>query len=192
MVVWLPNKSAKVVGDALKTTIEFNTPGETRLNSLRTDAGTEFFNAYADRVVYKPLGVNHYRAQKEPGASVVERFNQTLGRVIAKYITANPKTTQGHLRQLLPHFVQSYNSTRHSSVRQTPAELHHNAFQRGEKNGIELLKEAARGVERTPEEKLKDSKQVLAGSYATTELGRNSWDSTKISKKYLNKYLRKK
>ncbi|ELT92287.1 hypothetical protein CAPTEDRAFT_203951 [Capitella teleta] len=57
-------------------------------------AGTEFFNAYADRVVYKPLGVNHYRAQKEPGASVVERFNQTLGRAIAKYITANPKTTQ--------------------------------------------------------------------------------------------------
>ncbi|ELU07557.1 hypothetical protein CAPTEDRAFT_188063 [Capitella teleta] len=71
--------------------------------------------------------------KKEPGVSVVERFNQTLGRAIAKYITANPKTTQGHLRQLLPHFVQSYNSTRHSSVRQTPTELHHNAFQKGEK-----------------------------------------------------------
>ncbi|ELT92291.1 hypothetical protein CAPTEDRAFT_203955 [Capitella teleta] len=69
-------------------------PPHARLQVARRDAGTEFFNAYADRVVYKPLGVNHYRAQKEPGASVVERFNQTLGRAIAKYISANPKSPE--------------------------------------------------------------------------------------------------
>lgn len=174
-------KDGRTVGEALKDIISENVPPHTRLNGLRTDAGKEFFNTYCKREVYTPLGINHYRGQKEPGAAVIERFIRSLASVMAKYVTGRPGVTQSELLDLVPAFVDSYNRTVHTAIRQTPQSIHDHAFERGSKSGVEILQEAAKGEEdANPDEEDAHNRQTLAGLYQSTTLGRykqpNPWD----------------
>ena len=181
MVRVLDNKEGKTVAEALRSIIDENVPPYTRLNALRTDAGTEFFNRHCKALVYKPLGINHYRGQKEPGACVVERFIGTLARVMARYVSRHPSITQAALLARVPDFVDSYNRTKHSAVRQTAQPLHDEAYERGSKSGIQILREVASGAgDLTPEEDEAHKRRTIAGLYLSTSLGRNKdpnpWD----------------
>lgn len=181
MVRVIEKKDGQTIGEALKDIISENVPHHARLNGLRTDAGKEFFNTYCTKNVYIPLGINHYRAQKEPGASVVERFIGTLARSMAKYVTTDPSKTQAELLALVPSFVDSYNRTIHSTIRQTPQSLQDHAYERGSRSGLEILEGVIDGSGKQSEEQdLADNKQTIAGLYQSTALGRNKlpnpWD----------------
>jgi hypothetical protein len=172
MVRVVRNKDAKTIGDALLDIIRENVPANVRLNSLRTDAGKEFFNRYCTEHVYKPLGINHYRAQKGPGASVVERFNRTLTTAMSKYATHKLNITDQELLDLVPHFVHAYNNIRHSTIRQKPQDLHDAAYKRGDAaDPLETLRRAAKGegIEREAEA----TNEALVRMYKATTMGRN-------------------
>ena len=187
MVKVLPNKTGKVVGDALREMITKYVPPHTRLNHLRTDAGKEFYNAYCKKV-YKEMGVNHYRAQKEPGAAIVERVIRTLQESLSKYITHNPGLTVQDLTESVQGMVDGYNHSVHSMNKSTPASMQEHAYARGSKSGVEILQEVGQGGEGTvadsPEdvskEKEGDKRLMLAGVFQSTTLGRNKkpnpWD----------------
>ena len=181
MVRVIERKDKVTVANALKDILKENLPPNIRLNALRTDAGTEFFNRYNAKEVMGLFGINHYRAQKEPGASVIERFNRTLANAMTKYITSRPTATQAELLACVPDFVHAYNNTVHSAIRQTPQSLHDHAYSKGSKSGVDILKDiAADREQKTPEEKEGDAKQGLAGLYQATSMGRNKkpnpWD----------------
>jgi hypothetical protein len=160
-------------------------PPHVRLNALRTDFGREFDNRVCQRVIYEDLGIYWYPAQKEPGATLVERFNRTLASTMTKYVTANPTTTQSDLLGMVQDFVDSYNNTVHTATRQTPQSLQDHAFERGSASGIDVLRDVAAGGSRSvtsnpAEEEAKDVRQTLAGVMQSTRLGRykkpNPWD----------------
>jgi hypothetical protein len=191
MVRVIKNKDAKTVGNALLDVIRENVPEYTRLNHLRTDAGTEFFNTYCQNKVYKPLGINHYRAQKEPGAPVAERFIRTLAERMTRYIDHYTGTTQAELMEKVPQFVDSYNRTIHTTNRQCPHDMQMHAYDRGSKSGVEILQDVAAGGPGTvapdtapladvKEELEGDKKLNLAAVFQSTTLGRNKrpnpWD----------------
>ena len=174
----IPTKDARTVCAALLDLITTYVPPDVRLNALRTDFGKEFDNAVCRREIYEDLGINWYPAQKEPGAAIVERFNRTLATAMTKYVTANPTTTQSDLLNMVQDFVDSYNRTPHSSIRQTPASLQAHAYERGSRSGIDILREVAAGGGEEVDEG--DIKQEIAGVYQSTTLGRNKkpnpWD----------------
>jgi hypothetical protein len=97
---------------------------------------------------------------------------------MTKYVTANPTTTQSDLLNMVQDFVDSYNRTPHSSIRQTPASLQAHAYERGSRSGIDILREVAAGGGEEVDEG--DIKQEIAGVYQSTTLGRNKkpnpWD----------------
>lgn len=134
------SKTAKELKRAFGKILAEGIPAETRLDNLRTDAGTEFFNAEMKKF-YKDNGINHYRAQKEPGAALIERFIRTLGDKFERYTTANPQSTQADILAHLPGFVAAYNASQHSATRTTPDNIHDNAFETGGKNAEQILQE---------------------------------------------------
>ena len=191
MVRHLPNKTGKVVGDALRDLVREYVPDHVKLNALRTDQGKEFLNAYCKKNVYKALGINHYFAQKEPGACIVERVIRTLMTVMQKYVTENPGISHADLMTALPDFVSAYNGSVHTTNRQKPQDMQDHAYKRGNKSGLEILQDVAEGGEgivasetASPAEVVKEKEgdrgRDLAALFQSTTLGRNKrpnpWD----------------
>ena len=105
MVRVVDRNEPKAVAEALQSIIEENVPQHTCLNAIRTDASIEFFNRYCRERVYKPFGINHYRCQKEPGASAVGCFIHTMTRSMTRYVSRHPNTTQAQLLAMVQDFA---------------------------------------------------------------------------------------
>jgi len=118
------SKQPKDMAPALLEILQDGLPENIRLNALRTDAGTEFFNQHMKRRVYQPHAINHYRAQKDPGAGIVERLNRTLGDRLERYRTIYPNASEAQLKQCMQDLVSSYNDKWHSTIQKTPNEMH--------------------------------------------------------------------
>lgn len=169
----IKSKTPKAVKEAFTKILERALPDGVRLNGLRTDAGTEFFNRLMKKEVYEPNGINHYRAQKPPGAPCVERLNRSIGERLERYRTAFP-----HVKDLTPMvqpLVDAYNNSWHSMLRSTPEECHRTAFEQAEKGVDTLLTEAGGGMS------LPEKQNEVVSTYLHTELGRNKephqWDT---------------
>lgn len=134
----LLNKNGPTMVKAFTAILDRALPDKVQLDNLRTDAGTEFFNR-GMKALYTARGINHYRAQKEPGASIVERFNRTLGEKLARYATHNPHYGQRELVDVLPQVVEAYNNTTHSATKTEPTTLHEAAYTTGGKGIKEVL-----------------------------------------------------
>jgi len=87
--------------------------------SIQTDHGTEFTNQIV-RDYMEKSGVRHFFTwNPEIKASVVERLNRTIKEKVWRYLTY--KNTFRYV-DVLQHFVNAYNNTRHRSIRMTPVE----------------------------------------------------------------------
>ena len=168
----LRDKRPGTMRDAMLRILERGLPTTAvRLNALRTDAGNEFFNRLMRYQVYEPHGINHYRAQKEPGASVVERFNRTLGEKIERYRTTFPDRD---IMPVIQPMVDAYNKQWHSMLRSSPNECHQTAIDKAEKGADELLTEPIQPMS------MGEKQNEIVSTYLHTEMGRNKeahqWD----------------
>jgi hypothetical protein len=87
-----------------------------RPRKLWTDQGTEFTNG-PFRKFLKDNNIELYHVFNEGKASVVERFNRTLGEMIQKHMTSNQTTKYIDVLQKL---IDKYNAKEHSSIKMTP------------------------------------------------------------------------
>ena len=164
----LMKKTLAVVLKAFQAILDRGVPAQTQLNALRTDAGTEFFNRPM-KALYKARGINHYRAQKEPGAAVVERFNRTLGEKFARYVTNTPAVSQMDLVAILPDVVTAYNNSLHSAIKDEPADLQETAYRTGGKDIHEVLED----LRKDPDAGKAEAEQMMMAKYmAGTTAGR--------------------
>ena len=86
---------------------------------LRTDHGKEFLNSIVQNFL-KRRNIIFFTSNNETKAAIVERFNRTLRAKMWRYFTA---TNQERYVDVLPHLVQSYNDTIHSTTGMAPADI---------------------------------------------------------------------
>lgn len=83
---------------------------------LRTDIGSEYKGA-PFQTMLRSVGITHYWASTEKGASIVERFHRTLR---SKLVTFMYKKVSHRYIDSLQDIVSSYNKTWHRSIRMRP------------------------------------------------------------------------
>ena len=86
---------------------------------LRTDSGKEFLNRPFQQFL-KAKKIIFFTSNNETKSAVVERFNRTLRAKMWRYFTA---TKQERYVDVLPHLVESYNKTIHSSTGYAPSSV---------------------------------------------------------------------
>lgn len=119
-MVPLKNKTAIQVTRGLKNIME--TSGRKPRN-IQSDEGTEFKNSTLSSFL-KSRGIkqNFPMLQSLQKAAVVERFNRTLKIKIFKYFTFKGKDYRRYLN-VLQELVDSYNNTRHTTIKMAPANV---------------------------------------------------------------------
>ena len=85
-------------------------------NCLRSDAGSEYTSHEVEKY-FKSQGIHHYVTHNETQANYAERVIKTIKSKIYKYIVHNQ--TRKYIDQL-QNIVDSYNSTKHSSLNLEP------------------------------------------------------------------------
>lgn len=114
--VWLyPLKQIKgnIVADCLRNLFVANKP-----EKFITDAGTEFLNSNVSNVL-NDFKIKRYVARGRTKASVVERFNRTIQRLIyqmCRYHNTN------NWPQLLDKVKKIYHNRKHRTIKMTPSE----------------------------------------------------------------------
>ncbi|MEB2589927.1 DDE-type integrase/transposase/recombinase, partial [Bacillus cereus] len=113
----LKAKTGTCVTEAFKTI--FRESGGRRPRFLHTDKGKEFYNAVFQKFIRKH-NVQHYSTFSDVKASIVERFNRTLKTHMWKRFTL-----RGNYKwvDILPELVDTYNHTRHRTIRMKPADV---------------------------------------------------------------------
>ena len=134
----LKKKDTANTHKAFASILKEGLPPKAKLNHLRTDEGNEFVNR-SMRTFLRQHGINRYRAQKEPGAAVAERFQRTIGDHFSRWITSRPQTTTKDVVESLPDFLASYNASRHDTTRFPPVVLQEAAYRLGSKGANEIL-----------------------------------------------------
>lgn len=86
---------------------------------LRTDSGKEFLNHPFQKFL-KQNDVVFFTSKNETKSAIVERFNRTLRSKIWRFFTASK---QERYLDALPHLVNSYNHSMHSSTGFAPADV---------------------------------------------------------------------
>lgn len=109
-------KSPKHIVPALDEMIKFY---KGKILNISSDSGLEFFSKQSKSFFHKH-NINHYATFSNLKAVSVERFNQTLKRMIFKYFTEE-KTKRWENK--LKDFLYSYNNTPHNSHGFAPAKI---------------------------------------------------------------------
>ena len=85
---------------------------------LWTDKAEEFYNKEV-RTLLESRSVELYSTENEEKSCVVERWNKTMKEKMFNYFSAN--NTRKYI-DVLDEMVNSYNNTKHSSIKMTPVE----------------------------------------------------------------------
>ena len=107
----LKAKTASEVTEAFKRLWTKQKP-----EKLWVDKGKEFYNKSMYDLLQK-LNIHMYSTENEEKASVVERWNRTIKRIMWKYFTANSTNVYVNV---LPDIIKKYNHTYHRSIKCTP------------------------------------------------------------------------
>lgn len=111
----LKNKASTSVRHAFARTIETRRPVY-----VQSDKGREFLNAIFLQFL-KENGIIHYTSENDDiKCALVERFNRTLKTKMWRYFTY--KRTLRYL-DVLQDLVDSYNNTKHSTIKMAPSEV---------------------------------------------------------------------
>jgi len=111
----LKSKSSSEIINAFQSLF---TSSKRKPKKLWTDQGSEFTNN-AFKKFLKDNNIELYHVFNEGKASVVERFNRTLGEMIQKHLTSNQTSKYIDVLQKL---IDDYNHRHHASIRMTPFE----------------------------------------------------------------------
>ena len=116
-VVQVQSKDAKAITVAFWQVLTAAKPRHTGRQS--TDKGKEFFNSKFQAVM-KRHGIQHFAADRELKAAVVERFNRTIKTRILTYLS-----DRGTVRwvDVIQDLVNAYNHSRHRSIGMAPADV---------------------------------------------------------------------
>ena len=133
-------KSGPSVAAALRKIFSERIPSK-----LHTDRGLEFQNSQVKGVLDEFEVFQTSTKDKLIKASIVERFNRTLRMKLARLKT---QTGSNKFIHVLPDILESYNNTKHSSIRMKPSEVtidnqdiaFNNLY--GGKSYLEMLNEA--------------------------------------------------
>jgi hypothetical protein len=114
----LKNKGSKGVAEALSIFLRQCVP-RSPCEFLQTDNGSEFLNRDVAKVL-KSEGVTHttVEAGDHRGQSYVERFNQTLRRLIQVWTD----TTGLSWSAVLPQLIENYNNRYHRTIMMPPSQ----------------------------------------------------------------------
>lgn len=90
---------------------------------LNINCDQEFSRAHAIRDWLGGLGVTIYESETDQPYknAIVERFNRTLATLLQKWRTSAPGLR--HWPKVLPDILFNYNHTRHSTIKETPADV---------------------------------------------------------------------
>lgn len=111
----IKSKSGEDVSNALGRVLM-----ETGADFLQTDKGKEFYNVSVSRVLDR-FKVKHFSTENETiKASIVERFNQTLRRVLHRAFT---KIGRNRYVDILTDVVSAYNDRYNASIGMAPNEM---------------------------------------------------------------------
>lgn len=84
---------------------------------LHVDRGKEFYNKDLQAVL-KENNIEMYSTGTDNKASIVERFNRTLGEKLKPYLFKNPKWID-----ILPKIIKQYNNTYHRTIKMKPTQV---------------------------------------------------------------------
>jgi len=107
-VVPLKDKTGKNVEKALSIILN-----DVKPKKIRSDSGSEFKNKWVAKLL-KDKNIYHHITLNETKANYVERLNKTLRSIIFRYLA---KHRSKRYIDTLQDLVNSYNSTRHSSLK---------------------------------------------------------------------------
>lgn len=110
----LKNKNAETVATALETILQ-----EFPVSKIWCDSGSEFVNKTVT-LLLKKYKVILYHTKNEGKSCMVEIFNRTLRRRIAKYLTHN--NTKNFV-DALDDITRGYNNSYHRSINRSPASV---------------------------------------------------------------------
>jgi transposase InsO family protein len=113
----LKNKKQETVLDAFASII--STSGR-KPKKIHSDEGTEFVNKLFKSYLTKQ-NIKPYITHSGLKGSVVERFNRTLKERMWRYFTQ--KNNNKVYYDVLPDFLESYNSSVHRSIKMTPNQV---------------------------------------------------------------------
>ena len=113
--VWsipLKTKSGLEVSQAFSLVFKNRKP-----KKLHVDRGKEFYNRDLQAVL-KENGIQMNSTGTDNKASIVERFNRTLGEKLKPYLFKNPRWID-----VLPKIIKQYNSTYHRTIKMKPIDV---------------------------------------------------------------------
>ncbi|GFQ84231.1 uncharacterized transposon-derived protein F54H12.3 [Trichonephila clavata] len=107
-------KTAEAVKNAFENLFQQAKP-----KNIQTDKGSEFYNSQL-KSLFQRHSINHYSAEGDHKASVVERFNRTLKNKMFRVFTYRNSYKYVDILHLL---VKSYNDTEHRSIGMAPSQV---------------------------------------------------------------------
>ncbi|GFR03771.1 uncharacterized transposon-derived protein F54H12.3 [Trichonephila clavata] len=110
----LKMKTAEAVKNAFENLFQQAKP-----KNIQTDKGSEFYNSQL-KSLFQRHSINHYSAEGDHKASVVERFNRTLKNKMFGVFTYRNSYKYVDILHLL---VKSYNDTEHRSIGMAPSQV---------------------------------------------------------------------
>ncbi|GFQ89978.1 uncharacterized transposon-derived protein F54H12.3 [Trichonephila clavata] len=107
-------KTAEAVKNAFENLFQQAKP-----KNIQTDKGSEFYNSQL-KSLFQRHSINHYSAEGDHKASVVERFNRTLKNKMFRVFTYRNSYKYVDILHLL---VKSYDDTEHRSIGMAPSQV---------------------------------------------------------------------
>ncbi|GFR21963.1 uncharacterized transposon-derived protein F54H12.3 [Trichonephila clavata] len=107
-------KTAEAVKNAFENLFQQAKP-----KNIQTDKGSEFYNSQL-KSLFQRHSINHYSAEGDHKASVVERFNRTLKNKMFRVFTYRNSYKYVDILHLL---VKSYNDTEHRNIGMAPSQV---------------------------------------------------------------------
>ncbi|GBM34080.1 Putative uncharacterized transposon-derived protein F54H12.3 [Araneus ventricosus] len=113
-VIPLKSKTSAAVKKAFENLLQ-----QVKPRNIQSDKGNEFYNTQLQSL-FKRHNINHYSAEGDHKASVVERFNRTLKNKMFRVFTYRKSYKYDDVLQSL---VKSYNDSKHRSIGMAPSKV---------------------------------------------------------------------
>lgn len=111
---------SEIANEFLKLLENVKTNGHNPPRKLHVDKGKEFYNKNLREILNK-YDIIMYSTGTENKASIVERFNRTLGDKLKPLLFKNPRWID-----VLPKIIKTYNNTMHRTIKMKPVEVKKN------------------------------------------------------------------
>ena len=134
LAVPMKNKTAETTLAALKKIYTVGVPPNKPLKHptvMEADDGSEFHGAFARWCAENSIELVYGQPDEKRHGSIVERFIGTLSRMVNRQLEADGKWVDS-----LPDLLETYNGSKHSTIRQAPEDIHAGTAQPNRKAAV--------------------------------------------------------